>query len=324
MSDTQSYRSIRQYEIAVELAKLYYLENMSQQQIADEIGMSRSNVSRILALCQKDGIVEIRVHEAAMRVLGLKNRLIERFGLRDAIIVPRNEEDSHVLDSLCRVAAGYVQDVLTDNMTIGLGWGDTIHRLINALKPAAYLGISAVQLVGGVSMADTFKDGVQLTLDFSRKVGAAPHLLGAPLLVSSSAVRDLFLEENHARQRLDHAEGIDMAIITVGTNEPDRSALVAAGYLSRSESEALCGAGLFTHIMGQHIDRNGVPGALEFNERVVGISLDTFRRIPLRICVAGGAFKARQIAAALAGGYANVIVVDEMTALQAERFASEG
>ena len=41
-------------------ARLYYLEGLSQAEIATQLGTSRSNVSRMLTEAQAQGIVEIR------------------------------------------------------------------------------------------------------------------------------------------------------------------------------------------------------------------------------------------------------------------------
>lgn len=308
-------RDIRQGETMLQVAKLYYMDDLSQQQISEQMNMSRSNVSRILNNCRKSGLVEVRIHEAALRTSELRQALMERFSLREALIAPREDGAKSALDLVSRMAADYMEDILADNMTVGIGWGATIHSMVSMLRPATYYGAHAIQLIGGTDITGTYTDSVQLALDFARKIGAAPHILHAPLLVSSKAVRDLFIEENSISRHLKLHAGIDAAAVTVSTNEPERSTLVSAGYLTRAETQALCDAGLYTHILGQHIDGNGALADIALNDRVVGINLNVFKSIPLRMGVALGDYKARQILAALRGGYFNVLVTDEPTAL---------
>ncbi|MDL2258131.1 sugar-binding transcriptional regulator [Eubacteriales bacterium OttesenSCG-928-K08] len=315
-------RDIRQNELMIQVARMYYIDNLSQAQIAQKIEMSRSNVSRILQNCKEAGIVEIRLHDQALRTWEIKRRLIDRFSLKDAVIAPRGNIQEGVLNAVSQIAADYVEDLLRDDMTIGIGWGSTIHRLVNMLKPSSYHGTHVIQLVGGTNLTENYADSVQLALDFARKTGAVPHILNAPLLVSSKEVRDIFIEENSIRHHLELTSGIDAAIATISTNAPDRSTLVSAGYLTREQTQALCNEGLFTHMLGQHIDEQGVLANIPLNDRVVGINLNTFKRIPLRIGVACGEYKARQIAAALKGGYINVLITDELTAMQVEKAAN--
>lgn len=323
MTGFRNARELKQYEDMVQIAKLYYLDNLSQQQIANQLEMSRSNVSRILNNCKDEGIVEIRIHENALRTFDIKNRLLQRFCLNEVIIAPRNPESENTLDDVGKLAADYVEDKLTDGVTIGMGWGSTIYRMVYFFKPCLLHQMKVIQLIGGTGIAETYKDSVQLVFDFAKKTGGTPSILNAPLLVSCKKTRDLFIEENSIKQHLELAAKIDMAVITIGTNEPDKSTMVAAGYLTRQQSQELCDEGLFTHILGQHIDGNGNVGRTELNDRVVGIDIGTFQRIPLRVGVACGDFKARQIAASLAGGHINVLVTDELTALQVEQYAED-
>lgn len=324
MNSPRSAREIKLFEQMIGVAKMYYLENLSQQQIADRLGMSRSNVSRIIASCKEEGIVEIRIHEAALRTNELKRRLMDRYELTDVILLPRRAEQGNLPDDVGRLAAEYMDNRLDDNLTVGLGWGATIYRMVSCLKSSSYHQLHAVQLIGGTNINETYKDGVQLVLDFARRTGGAPHILNAPLLVSSKQVRDLFIEENSIKRHLELTEKIDVAAVTVGTNDPARSTMVSAGYLTRAQAQMLCDQGLHTHILGQHIDDGGSPGQTELNDRVVGIGLEDFKQIPLRIGVACGAYKTRQIAAALRGGYINILVTDELTALEVERCAPAG
>ncbi len=323
MAKFRNIREIKQYEVMIQVAKMYFLENLSQQEIAETLNMSRSNISRILTACKDEGIVEVRIHENLLRTQEIKNALIDRFGIKSAVIAPHGNENMDVLDSVGKIAANYVEDLLTDDQTIGIGWGTTIYHLVSLMKSGAYHQMHIVQLIGGTGISEVYKDGVQLVFDFSRKTGGIPHILNAPLLVSSKKIRDLFIEENAIKQHLEMSTAIDVALVTIGTNDPDTSTMVSAGYLSREQSRQLCDEGFFTHILGQHIDAHGRQGKTALNDRIVGISLNAFKQIPLRVGIACGEFKARQIAAALAGGYINVLITDEITALQVERYSAE-
>ncbi|MEL0320157.1 MAG: MarR family transcriptional regulator, partial [Aquiluna sp.] len=85
----------RDRALIVKVARMYYEQNMSQDQIARALLTSRSNVSRILSVAKKRGIVEIKINEATKRETDIEEMLISRFGLDAAMVakVPRSTSD---------------------------------------------------------------------------------------------------------------------------------------------------------------------------------------------------------------------------------------
>jgi DNA-binding transcriptional regulator LsrR (DeoR family) len=79
----------------VKVARMYYEQEMSQDQIARALLTSRSNISRILTVAKKKGIVEIRIAETIKRETELEEMLIARFNLRAALVatVPSGSSD---------------------------------------------------------------------------------------------------------------------------------------------------------------------------------------------------------------------------------------
>ena len=78
--------SARDRALIVKVARMYYEQEMSQDQIARALLTSRSNISRILTVAKKKGIVEIRIAETIKRETELEDMLIARFGLRAALV----------------------------------------------------------------------------------------------------------------------------------------------------------------------------------------------------------------------------------------------
>jgi dihydroxyacetone kinase-like protein len=67
-------------------------------------------------------------------------------------------------------------------------------------------------------------------------------------------------------------------------------------------------------IGARYFDAQGMPVECDVNDRVVGLTLDELRRVPLRIVAAGGRDKDRAIHAALRTGLISVLVTDAGTA----------
>lgn len=323
MFDLSTEKKSSQYELMVQVAKLYYLDDLSQQEIAHRVNMSRSNISRVLKACRENGIVEIRIHEQSMRSYEISKKLQERFYLNNLIVTPHANSGEENLENVGRETARYLKGLLHDGMTVGLGWGATVYRMVRSFAPQNFHNVQVVQLMGGSRIRETYKDGVQLTIDFAEKTGGAPLLLNAPLLVTSKKVRDILIEEAGIKEQLEMADKIDVAVATIGTNLPEKSAMVQADFISWEESQQLCDDGLYAHILGQHIDYNGTLGNTKLNDRVVGINLQTFRKIPTKIGTATGDSKVPAIVCALMGGYFDTLITDEDTALKVEQYAAQ-
>ena len=66
-------------EIKTRIAWLYHVEGMTQDEVANLVGMNRSRVLRILAAARQDGTVQIRVTTNLTKCIELERALEERF-----------------------------------------------------------------------------------------------------------------------------------------------------------------------------------------------------------------------------------------------------
>ena len=67
-------------DMKVQIAEMYYRQNMSQQEIAKAVNMSRTTVSRILKLCIDEGIVTIHIKNTSSYQYELERKLQEKYG----------------------------------------------------------------------------------------------------------------------------------------------------------------------------------------------------------------------------------------------------
>src|SRR6516162_9841539 len=67
---------------------LYHHQKLTQQQIADELGLSRPTVVRLLRQALEQGLVTVSLRLDVLRQMELSTRLTERFGLQEVFIVP--------------------------------------------------------------------------------------------------------------------------------------------------------------------------------------------------------------------------------------------
>ncbi len=75
-----------------DVARQYYLEDLTQEQIARGIGVSRSHVSRMLKEARERGIVEIRIHHPLRTSPDLAQKLLDALPLSDTLVLAATED----------------------------------------------------------------------------------------------------------------------------------------------------------------------------------------------------------------------------------------
>ena len=306
----------KSFELLVELAKHYYLDSMSQSEIAELYKISRPTVANMLKECREKGIVEIRINDKSPFSSETGQLLLNKFGLETACVVPQDGDYALTLYKTCLETAGFLSSLLTNNMMIGISWGTSLYHTIRQLPKMGLVDCEVVQLMGGLGAAALYYDGAELARILSDKICAHFFPVLSPVLVKSQDLRDALLKEPGIRETLEKAKTLDLALVGLSSDLPEDSALVKAGFLSPEEARQVYDEGSCGHLCGYHYDAEGKFMNSPINNRVVGINPNDFIQIKRRIGIACGKQKARAIHAALKGRLITDLFTDELTALQ--------
>ena len=143
----------------VRCVQLYYRAQRHQNEIARELGMSSSKVSRLLKRAFADGVVRVEI-ELPKRPR-LEAALVERFRLRDAVVIPLGEPRD-LKEDLGTVAARYFEKVAADGARVGLSCGYTLYCLIRALHERRFrdLELYPLSAESTLQLVDLFHDNL--------------------------------------------------------------------------------------------------------------------------------------------------------------------
>ena len=111
------------------IAKMYYTDGLTQEQIAASESISRSQISRLLTQARSRGIVEITVRMPERISLNeLRSDLIRELKLKDVVIAPlqENASEEDAIEAIATAAAGFLPRELKSCRTVGVGWGRTV------------------------------------------------------------------------------------------------------------------------------------------------------------------------------------------------------
>lgn len=295
---------------AIQVARLYYENKKTQEEIAAEVGLSRPTVSRLLKLAHKIGAIQIQVVDPYANCFDLNEELKERFNLHKAIVVP---ESSNWKRDIARAAASYLIRVLSPGAVLGVSWGSSLGEVVNSLKPQQRIGVEVVQLLGSFRNSSCLDNSMELAHRLSEMLGGSLRLLPAPGIVSDALVREALIRDDTISAALESAKHADVALLGIGTTEPD-SGLVRLGAVTPEQVLEIKNAGAVGEICCRLYDINGNTCAREFDQKVLSVTLDQLHNIKYRIGVAGGPQKIAAILGAIRGGHINVLATDEVTA----------
>ena len=304
----------RDPSLLAKAARLYFVEDRSQDDIATVLGTTRSNVSRMLKQARDLGIVEIRIVDPARRDHQLERALRDRFPLVDARIL-EVAPDTDVLPGVGRLAVRWLEETLRDGQVVALSWGQTLEAMVQAVDGLSRRDVEVVQLVGGLSSLDSAATGQELVRELSERMGARHRYLHAPALFGSAEALAMLLRERTIAAALDMAKRADIAIVGIGTPGIGSSeALLTALGLTPEERAAFDAARPVGDVCGRYYDLAGRAVGGVVGERVLAVTLDDLRAVPTVTGVAAGRDKARGILGALHGRIIDVLVCDQAAA----------
>ncbi|HKV45968.1 MAG TPA: sugar-binding transcriptional regulator [bacterium] len=295
------------------VADLYYLRHLTQQEIADRLGVSRPTVSRLLRRSRAEGIVKIEVTLPDGHRHELERNLEDRFRLREAVVIRgRPESPTLTRRALGEAAAAHLDRLLAGGERVGISWGTTLASVVDHVRPRR-VRTAVIPLVGGLGQAAPGIHANELARRLAEAHQGTAHLLHAPAIVATSGVRTALLTDPGIRRVLDLACRVDIALVGVGALVPS-STLIHSGYLSAQELAALRRRGAVGDICTRSFTAEGARIGGTLDARIMAVDLDDLRRIRTVIGVAGGLEKAEAILGALRGGLVTVLVTDHLAA----------
>jgi len=305
------------FRILLKVAQLYYKENLTQQEIAKNLRISRPKVSRLLQQAREQHIVQINIFPPAEDFTELENELEKKFGLREVIVtrVDNIDQRASVLLELGTAASKYLHRIIQDEDLIGFTWGETLSTMANLVNQENKMNISILQMVGGLGDPDKDIHVVDIVRRVAVSMNAKMILLPAPGIVETDEAHKILLADKSIKQALDLAPKVDIAFAGIGV--PGLSSMIVTGnIMSKDEMQRLIDLGAVGDIGLRFFDIEGNPILFDVENRVIGASLATFRKIPHSVGVAGGHDKLNAILGAIRGKYINTLITDHFTAQQ--------
>ncbi len=294
------------------VAWMYYVEEMTQSMIATALGIGRITVVRLLAEARSMHDVRISLSREISELAGLEIETQKRLGVDEVIVAPLSGADGDARAVIAAAAGEFLSRLLRPDMKIGLGWGETLSRMLGFLEEKAVPRLSVVSLLGGVMRARA-ANPAECAWQFSRAYMADCFMLAAPAIVDSRETKRALIERCGLGEVYDLARALDAVVVGVGGGNSFAFAR-SYGLVSEEEVAELKARGAIGNLLYNFFDADGCLVDHSINARVMSIPIDSLRKAPARVVVAGGADKVEAIVAACRLLKPTTLVTDEATA----------
>ncbi len=303
--------------VLADVAEKYYLEGKDQSEIAREVGVTRSMISRMLTEARSRGIVEIRINRPVNSDHELEEALRTRFGVESVFVAAvEDSRADRLLHVLGWAGAEVLKKYLKADSVVGVAWGSSVSAVVDAVQAAGGLSVKIIQLVGAQGAKNAEYDGHALVTRLAEKLGGEGYFLNAPCLCQTPEIAASMRETRGIRETIEMGKQSDIALVGIGTTETEYSSFYLSGLLTEEELSAIRRNGVVGDVAGNYYYRDGSAYMDPFLSRMITIRREDLVRIPVRIGIAGGPGKVEAIRAALSSRLVNSLVTDSVTARQ--------
>jgi len=287
------------------VAWMYYMDEYTQQEIAEELGITRTKVSRLLSAAKERGIVQIRIAQSLPEYYVVEKELKRRFKLKIAVVAP---EDRDLLglfgaESLLRFISEHKPS------KIGLGWSTTVSSM------APYLNKKSMQVSHRCCVYDLTgsfvgqRNPYSISWMLAEAVCAQYVPLAVPVLVENPSTK----QEPSIKKALKEASEVDIAFVGMGCMGQE-STLLKTKLVSEEMMRELEKQNCVGEVLMRFFDEQGRPVQTPLDDRIVSIDWHAIQRIPIFVVMAAGREKVLPLKAALKGGWVSGLITNLSTA----------
>jgi len=302
---------------ALKAAQLYYLQDLTMEAIGEELHISRSSVSRLLAAARQAGIVDIKINSPEDAPRRIEKEIQQRYGVA-AYLVPVPDRTSHIdrLERVALSAARTLGDFFSSNMVMGVAWGSTISAVSRHLVKTPTTGSEVVQLNGA---GNDHTSGVTYSSEILRRFGEAFQAtiqhFPVPTFFDDPRTKSLLWEERSTQRVLALHNKMDIVLFGLGALQSEiPSQVYVGGYLSDEDIGQLEVERIVGDVATVFYREDGSWSDIPLNLRSSGPSFDVVRKAPRRLCVVAGMNRLSALKGALAAGLLTDLIIDDGTA----------
>lgn len=296
-------------DLLFNISQMYYEQNLTQAEIAQRMHISRPSVSNLLAEARQRGIVKISVHHPNSPIMPLASDIKKHYHLKTVLIAPHHLTTSS-RQAVGQLAAQFIEGLIPDIHSLGIGWGTTMHEFARATRPHHFSHLEVIPLIGGVGVNDIRYHSNHLAFLLNERYQCKVSYFYAPPFAESLALKAMFEQSDFYQQHLSKIKEVDLAIMGVG-NPSQNTPFIDLGYVSPQDIKEYQSLGIVGDILSTFFDAQGQTIHTDFSRRLLGISLEDLKSLKNVVILATGREKTQAVKTLISLGYVHHIIIDE-------------
>lgn len=298
--------------LRVRAAWMYFIEQMTQNEIADVLGVGRVTVVRMLAEARARNEVRIAIEGELAEIVRLERELERAFGLQQAFVAPLSQPDADPIPAIAAKTGAYLTEAMRPEMRVGVGWGQTLLATLPFIGARSLPGFKVISLLGGVGVARRFNPA-EFAWRFAQVFQGDGYLIPTPAVVDSVATKRALVERCGLQEIFRLADDLDAVLVSIG-GIASATTFYRGGFLSEADRETLVARGAVGDLLFHFFNRDGELVDHPVNGLVMSVEVDRLRRAPLRVLTSGGAEKTEALLGAMRLIAPTVLITDEESA----------
>ncbi len=296
--------------LLTKIARLYYEEGYTQQEIANRLAISRPQISKLLKKARKQGIVKIEIIDKEEDFGVLEIKLSKKFSLNEVIIAPSLND---IKTALALKGSEYLKRILRDDLAISLSWGSTLRKLVDIADIRKNYKMEIIPIMGGMGNKGNKITSSEIARTLAEKTGGIYYVIHAPVIVKTAEMKEGLLKEEVIGEIFKKAKKADFAFVGIG-KITDTSTMIREGYLEEKDFQLLKKENVIGDICATFFDIQGNVIDTELSKRIIGLDVRELKD-SIVVGIGGGKEKREAILGALRGGFLDVLITDEETGL---------
>lgn len=305
-------------KLLIEIAQMYYEQNMTQDDISKKLGIYRTTISRYLNTARQEGIINFSVNYHLCETFLLEKNLKEQFNLKHVIVVnEKSDDDTETkLNLMGKAASLYLKSIIKNGDIIGLSWGSALASMVEQLEEISQPhNLLFIPMVGGpAGKLDSRYHVNTLVYRIASKFKANSLLMDFPAILDELFLRDAIMKSQHYNQISVYWDKLSIAIFGIGSFEISDTSIWYEFYGNKDQIRPLQDAHIAGDICSRFFNNQGHPIQTTISDHIINTSLDNLKKAKHRIAIAQSPEKVDAIIAAMKGHYLNTLVTTKETA----------
>ena len=293
-------------------AWMYYVEEMTQNDIAQQLGVGRVTVVRLLTDARERSEVKFSIQGGLQECIGVARELELRFNIDEVIVVPMSNPQADATGPISTATGMFLNEIIVPGLRIGVGWGRTLLESLGYINEVPTPDMAVVSLLGGITKVKRFNPS-EFAWRFSNLFQADCYLMTAPAIVDSLATKMALIDRCGLGEVFKRAQSLDAVLLSVGDLDAQGTPY-RNGFVPESVRSAMVAQGAVGEALFNYFDAKGKPVKSSIIGCVMGVPLKTIVDTPKRIIASGGLRKAQALLGAIRMIRPTVLVTDEFAA----------